>query len=178
MTVFIHAPKTGGMSVRAACDAVFYGHEPRHRISKQDFSFGFVRNPWDRMVSLFYFLTRVHPPLQPLDGQKRLRAIGFKRWLLDAVTDIGGIPVHLDPGQTLQTTSQMWWLDGCDRIGRFKNLENDLRAIGRDLGFYVRNLPHKNRSPRGNYRRYYDDETQAFVAKHFAHEIEQFGYKF
>lgn len=178
MTVFVHVPKTGGMSVRHACDVVSYEHEPCHRLAGSELSFGFVRNPWDRMVSLFYFLTRVYPNKNPHEGQKRLRSIGFKCWLLNAVPENGGFPVTLPEGQKLQTTSQMWWLDGCDRIGRFENLETDLREIGRDLGFYVRDLPHMNRSPRGNYRRYYDDETQAFVAKHFAHEIEQFGYKF
>lgn len=178
MTIFIHVPKTGGISVKHCCSVVSYGHKPHHSLSMSDPSFGFVRNPWDRTVSLFYFLTRVYPSMKPHESQKRIRAIGFRRWLLDSVPENGDFPLRLPKGKTLQTLSQMWWLDGCDRIGRFENFETDLRAIGRDLGFYVRDLPHLNRSPRGNYRRYYDDETQAFVAKHFAHEIERFGYTY
>lgn len=178
MTNFVHVPKTGGMSVIEACGFMFSRHEPRYSLPDDDAAFGFVRNPWDRMVSLFYYLTRVYPARHQIECQKQLRAVGFKRWLLDNVTENIGFSINLPEGKTLQTLSQMWWLDGCDRIGRFESLDNDLRAIGRDLGFYVRDLPHMNRSPRGNYRRYYDDETRVFVARHFEPEIDQFGYEF
>lgn len=178
MTTFVHVPKTGGISISSACGVEYHMHKPRFMIDSAAPSFGFVRNPWDRMVSLFYFLTRNYPSGLRQGLQYKLRSIGFRRWLLDNVPDNGGFCVHMPAGGTLQTISQMWWLEGCDRIGRFENLEGDLRAIGRDLGFYVRDLPHMNRSPRGNYRRYYDDETRAFVATHFAPEIEQFGYEF
>lgn len=178
MTIFVHVPKTGGTSVRSACDVMSYEHEPCHRVAMSGPSFGFVRNPWDRMISLFYFLTRGSMSRHSKEGRRYLRAIGFRRWLLDNVPENGGFQKGIPDGATMQTLSQMWWLEGCDRIGRFENLEGDLRAIGRDLGFYVRDLPHLNRSPRGNYRRYYDAETRAFVAEHFAPEIEQFGYEF
>jgi len=39
-------------------------------------------------------------------------------------------------------------------------------------------LPHDNRSDHAHYREYYNDETEAIVERHFARDIERFGYTF
>ncbi len=63
--IFIHIPKCAGVSV---CQSLFGNLGPGHLTLRQHqevldsrtfdsmFKFSFVRNPWDRLVSAFYFL--------------------------------------------------------------------------------------------------------------------------
>jgi hypothetical protein len=142
-------------------------HRPLFLIDKGDRSaFGFVRNPWDRQVSLWAFL-----------HQRKVTDLDFKTWLMETEHWANydkywpGYPCH-------QRRSQMWWLEGCDSIGRFENLENDFTNICFMHGIPIGPVPHINRSEHGPYDGYYDDETRAFVAHHFKLEIERFGYEF
>lgn len=58
--LFIHVPRTGGSSINQALRSAFdYTELPRHHTFAEmrqhrhgRFSFGFVRNPWDRCVSM------------------------------------------------------------------------------------------------------------------------------
>src|SRR5258708_2253062 len=63
--IFIHIPKPGGSSMAAA----LFGEASRHvpyfeyeqanpRKFRQFFKFAFVRNPWDRLVSTYWFLRK------------------------------------------------------------------------------------------------------------------------
>ena len=57
--IFVHNPKTGGQSVSAALVpgySVRNRHTPLYAIPREGrFAFGFVRDPWARMVSLYRF---------------------------------------------------------------------------------------------------------------------------
>ena len=64
--IFIHVPKTGGMSVRKTLftKSDLYPHltirDYQSLLSEQEvgsyYKFAFVRNPWDRLVSAYSFL--------------------------------------------------------------------------------------------------------------------------
>ncbi len=64
-----------------------------------------------------------------------------------------------------------------DFVGKVENLDEDFTYICRKIGI-DRRLEHRNKSERGDYRDYYDDETRQIVADVFARSIEAFGYKF
>ena len=168
--IFVHVPKNGGQSVERAL-GIYPKMENMHRplflVDKGDRqAFGFVRNPWDRMVSLFAF-----------NQSWDVGHGDFKAWLTkgryfgDHDENWPGHPPH-------QRRSQMWWLDGCDFIGRFENIDDDFLWACHAFGMVTGSLPHINDSNHDHYSIYYDDESRAFVAEHFAPEIERFGYKF
>jgi len=53
-----------------------------------------------------------------------------------------------------------------------------LRRSWRELLNRRPRLQHRNRSAHAEYRDYYDAASAAFVAHHFAPEIQRFGYQF
>lgn len=178
--IFVHVPKTGGQSITAALvdgakevkkHAPLYAAERRGR-----FAFGFVRNPWARMVSLYRF----HCQKMQIQGDNYSRyetiKMGFKAW---ALTD--KFYMKEDSNRNvlpLQRRPQLWWLEGADFIGRFENIEEDFARIVALAGV-VGPLPlgHINATRGGDWRDEYDEESLAFVAEHFAPDIERFGYK-
>ncbi|MCM2291260.1 sulfotransferase family protein [Allorhizobium sp. BGMRC 0089] len=193
--IFIHVPKTAGRAITkrlgGESDAV-PTHLPYHRLSDfniaSPFTFGFVRNPWDRLVSLYSFMCQ--KPLQSYESplyQQHIRDIGFKAWLLD-----DGFFMKQDEHwqceslQPMQRRSQMFWLEGCDFIGRVETINDDFIRLRKQLGlkprlaewFGLPALSRKNASKRGAYRDYYDSRSIDFVAEHFAAEIDRFGYRF
>ena len=117
MLDFIHIPKTAGVSI---CKAIGqqHGHRPRP-IKPGAFVFSCVRNPYDRAVSLYYFLRDKAPNYREaflIDGetvntfwQERIHVIRQHRF----------------------TQPQAKWLDGIkvDRLLRFENLAGEWQKM-------------------------------------------------
>jgi hypothetical protein len=125
----------------------------------QLYKFASVRNPWDRMVSLYFTPIR----------RKKWDRKAFQKMIR----------------QTLPAADYLRMTDGdkdpfgnVNRIIRFEQLEEDFRALCPDLGMRAERLPHYNRSEREHYFKYYDDELRELVAERFALEIARFGYTF
>ena len=64
-TIFVHIPKTAGSSIQEVFG--HGGHETIHHFMNHEgfgeaFKFAFVRNPWDRFISMCF-----HPKPQPQD---------------------------------------------------------------------------------------------------------------
>lgn len=137
------------------------------------FRFAFVRNPWDRMASIYRYLVE-HRPRPEIDGVSSFK--DFLRQARDGVAWIRSL-YSMKPQVDYFTTD-----DGMLRIdflGHFEHLGEDLEAIARRLGVSVQ-LPHLNQSSnhRRDYRREYDSEMIDIVADYFAEVIGHFGYDF
>jgi hypothetical protein len=63
-------------------------------------------------------------------------------------------------------------------LGKVETMQNCYDAIAKRLGIATTPLDHANRSRRGDYRDYYDQETIDGVAKIYARDLELFGYDF
>ncbi len=135
------------------------------------FKFAFVRNPWDRMVSLFLYLARLsHTPTfrQFVEGVAA-----------DGVPAVGAYNVR----GLSQANPQLDWLrrpNGrfiTDFIGRYERLREDWRFVCRQIGIQAA-VPHLNRSRRRRYRHYYDTVSRNHVARRYAEEIDLFKYAF
>lgn len=138
------------------------------------FKFTVVRNPWDLQVSSYHHLYREHPRL--LDGVP-----SFEAFLARKLDPARGREDLLDVSQELQS-DYVVDLRGnliVDYIARYERLEDDFTEICRRIGLDRPPLPRLRQAEgRTGYRDYYSAKTRALVAKHYAADLDRFGYSF
>lgn len=169
--IFIHVPRAGGVAITAALGGRLEGvplHNPRSHLQTKRFSFGFVRNPWERMVSLYRFQTM----------KRRTTAANFEEWLTEGEDWLDEDVGFRRPLEPLQRRPAWWWLEGCDVIGRFERIEEDLTDIIRSRGCIHKPLMRQNGTTGGDWRLEYNVRMIDFVAEHHATDIDRFGYAF
>lgn len=127
------------------------------------YSFTFTRNPFDRLVSEYFYLKKRLKKLSK-DIKKGLIFLSDKN-----ETGISG-------NHCMQ--QYKFINDSINYIGRLENLQQDFDTICDEIGIPQIDLPHKNKTKHKHYTEYYDDETRAIVAERYAKDIEYFGYKF
>jgi hypothetical protein len=178
--VFLHINKTGGCSIEAA---VGIPHEHRTALEKRDelgeaawlkrFTFAFVRNPWDRVVSQYHY--RVNANRTNLGGKQ----IEFNEWVKLAYGSNDGN--YYDNPKFFMP--QLDWITDqngtilVNFIGRFEHLERDFDLVCASIRVKAK-LPHLNKSNHGPYRDYFDDESREIVGIWFKKDIEYFEYAF
>jgi hypothetical protein len=199
--LFVHVPKTGGSSIDRIFDTEVpdsrrvpgrQRHAPYRRllVAEPDladyWSFGFVRNPWARMVSWWTMLGRVfqdaeaghpgaqaklrnHPEVWLVEGEYR---DDFDRFVLEGTDRLP--KVGRPQLRTLSAAGRR-----VDFVGRLETFDRDVAVVRERLGLPpVEAVPHVNRSKHGHYRDYYNDRTREHVARIFAMDVEEFGYEF
>jgi len=205
---FIHIPKTGGMS----CLHFFsYYKLITHSTIKEDsevlkkegknisdiFSFSIIRNPWDRMVSNYFFHrnrehndVRLHKKIKESELSKWItdhkkenyfwKSVSFKDWLK-----------YFDESKNLESVSiydeiikknyiDYIGIDGkiaVDYIINLHNISNEILPI-KEFAMKKVEYPHTNKSEHKDYREYYDDESIEIVEKFYKKDIEAFNFKF
>ena len=132
MLRFFHIPKTAGMSI---CNAMGIpaGHRRIMNPKPNDFIFSCVRNPYDRAVSLFYYLTDNCPPYAKQFMAEGETVNSF--WTEKAS--------HIRP--ITFTQLQKAWLQDIERIDkliRFETLAEDWAEMQQT--FNLPALEHKN----------------------------------
>jgi len=137
------------------------------------FKFTCVRNPWDRMVSHFFFK-------QAKRGCNGFDAAAFRRFI-----------EKRRPATHYLCPDACWRRLGAGRLWRaaaafreldfflrFERLNEDFRALCDRLRIPFEPLPVRNRSSHAHYSRYYDATTRRAVQRRFRDEIEYFGFRF
>lgn len=183
--IFIHVPKTGGTSVAEALSSawadaedgsewmtsnpMFRAHvtakEMQQRIVWDQYqSFAFVRNPWDRMVSIWnqiaynnqsypFHTFVVHPPNF---------AAAFLRPQTDYLYNgVGGRLV--------------------DYVGRYETLNKDFELVQQIWHGWPSTCPslsYLNKHDHLPYQEYYTPLLQDIVAQRFASDVNMFDYEF
>ena len=181
--IFTHIPKTGGVSLCSHFRSKSKGH---HRTSDQIqicadegvdadeyFKFSFVRNPWDRFVSAYSYLSKGGNNA----SDRRIRDEFIKPF--DSFSEfVHG--VDMEPlMQQVHFRPQSYWLDReVDFVGRFENYEPDLQRVCEKIDYPFKGLPHKNKSKHKPYWEYYDDASVDAVGRQYAKDVETFGYDF
>lgn len=184
---FIHITKTAGTSIDQALQhagADGLKHETVSEVVarigidafKSYYSFCVVRNPWDRLVSLYHDRR-----------QNKLRIpkfVTFEQWLLEmppaekmdrSETEMAW---YSDP-RCIQ--SNLFWISHDDKVQvdhiiRFESLHESWDEFRGQFGLPV--LPHLYKSKRGDYREYYSPELCDLVEARYKEDIQHFGYKF
>lgn len=185
--IFIHVPKTGGITLRRELPWLVtptdWGHCTAEQIRRQigpalfaaAYKVAFIRNPLARMVSLYHHfkqLPLIHEWYEP------------NRWLADKIRSYpdfetfvrnyksDGLQVyyHLYPQMDYLTVAGEV---AVDFIGRTETLQADAVLLGQHLGQSVGQLPELNRSVHAPWEQYYTPETAAIITDDYAE-----GFKF
>lgn len=218
--VFIHIPKTAGTSINhflriitknEAVENMKTHVHARHVIQHlenqeenwQDyFFFSFVRNPFERLHSLYHFVqTR---------WSDKFKEVSFNQWLEqnEEVYEGRQTPPNETPVPNTRKP-QLDWLTlhptkfDCQilpqiipsYIGRYENLEKDLELLltiidsrrkyiadinqGEITAQIKSNLPRlQNYNRDKDYKKYYSDEGRRWVEKYFEVDLDYFSYEF
>lgn len=172
----IHIQKTGGTSVRVALGIDRTPHETAFQIRDaigqeawdEAFTFTFVRNPFDRLVSNYFHRKR----REKLYG---CRDFGeFARGII-----IGNAPWHTDD-PTMAMPYSEWWDDTCrpKYIARFEHLEAEYRLICRSIGMEAPPLPHHLKTEHKPYQEYYTADLREKVGSYYGKDLADYGYTF
>lgn len=174
--IFIQVPKTGSTSIRH-----LLGQPPKPHLNacqieqniaaekfENYFKFGFVRNPWDRAVSLY-------ERKEGLQLKNKMSFDEFVEWLkFSSATCLHPLPHRYQLDWFLNQNGDVI----VDFIGRFEQLQKDWGFVSKRIGL-SHQLPHLNKNcQRSHYSRYFNKKTRQIIADRFAVDIEYFGYEF
>ncbi len=188
--LFVHIPKTAGSSIY---DLVFdggkgLGHMPyawyesiAPGCCKEYFSFSFVRNPWDRVVSAYHFVLAGGAPRR--DGPMAKEFSRFKNfddfvvnWLNDETINSN---LHFVPQYKFLVNGDGEL--GPDFVGRYESLNDHMQHICRAVKIspsQVFSIKTINKSSRGDYQNYYTDRSAEVVMNLYRQDAELFEYSF
>jgi sulfotransferase famil protein len=154
------------------------------------FSFAFVRNPWDRLVSCYrdkirgevdgYTYFTIRPGVA--NCLARFEAFVPGMSFADFVVAVASIrdedaDGHFRSQHTFVTSKE--GKIGVDFLGRFERLIEDFRFIQERIGLPRDELPWLQKArTAARYTDFYNNETRQITAERFRQDIEMFGYEF
>jgi len=195
--IFVHIPKTAGNSITKALSEVdnvpnkkrkkspkiakhAKAFEVRYLLGEdiwEDyFTFSFVRNPWDLMVSSYKWwrqkaanrvkrYANVARKIQSMDFQEFVNS-KYGKYMINE--RYGNFFDWLSNGEEIMV----------DFVGKVENINEDWAKICEINNLDHIEMPHENKTDRVSYRDYYNDETRQMVAKRFQKSIKYFDYSF
>ncbi|MCW8930257.1 MAG: sulfotransferase family protein [Gammaproteobacteria bacterium] len=187
-SIFIHIPKCAGVSIsKALYGNLAGGHttleeylvtfEPRNVLNY--FKFTIVRNPWDRLVSAYFFLKQGGFGKEDKEwfDSELVQYRDFEDFVINWVNKINIWKWnHFKPQyhymQDKRNKIQL------NFIGLFENIEDDFSFISNHLGLKECELYFSNESSHSNYMDYYNETTKSIVAKVYEKDIHLLGYQF
>jgi len=186
--IFFHGFKTAGVSIRISLQDLIHKdefwhannqHAPATRqlghYGKEIFNnylkFSVVRNPWDRMVSAyFYFRSRdIETANRQYKNVKYCQEHTFPEFVF--FHKVLSSTNLLSVNRKLVT----------DYIIKFENLDNDFNDLCKRLNIPKTNLKHITHNtsrPRGHYSTFYDTKTMEEIKKFYKKDIKNFVYTF
>lgn len=166
-------------------------------IYKDYFKFCFVRNPWDKMVSMWRYMER-HTFLSYVNsksftgfarrkysfwdknsGSNLNEYVEINKLIPDKLTFDAFLLYIFDSEMKVIFESGSSFSKNADFIGKYENLKNDFDFICDKLKLPRTNLDVANKSDRNkDYRVYYNNRTRDLVGDAFSEDIINFNYSF
>ena len=188
--IFLHIPKCAGSSL----NQVFlqYGDDPEFNFSHPTFqqycdkhkqSIDYtkiisIRNPWDRLVSTFYYLKDGgNGYFYDIELKKifNIYETNFKDWVVHFLKKALELDLRINHFKPISFYISK---KDIDCVIRTESIQEDFNIVCDKIGIPRQELININKSKHKHYSEYYDDETRAIVAELYAKDIEYFGYKF
>lgn len=133
----------------------------------ESFKFTFVRDPYTRMVSLFYYLQGVKHNHGDLKS--------FCKKIQKGVDPIG---LYNRKGLSQCNPQYHWIFPEMNYIGKTENIDKDFKEICSYLDIeYPGKLPKHRHKGIKNYDKYYDRETRDIVNSIYDKDFKDFDYK-
>lgn len=187
--IFVHIPKCAGISVVKSLFGDFdcghtnlrryqimFGPEEFHRY----FKFTIVRNPFDRLVSAFFFMKKggINAGDKSWADRKFARYDNFESFVKGWVNRRNVMrALHFRPQSEFIRAAN--GRPGLDFIGYLENIQADFTHIADKLKVKTSLIEtNRNAAREKDYRQYYTDETRAIVAEVFAEDLKLLGYTF
>ena len=191
--VFAHVPKTGGNSIRNVVlgkryEGPWFGDQLPDDWQTL-FKFGFVRNPYDRVVSawkMFCEGTADEAWNLPEGCALDLTLSDVLRLGLDETAPFGHPRYNqVKPDAMIRLknhiipqTHAYHGLSHMDFIGRFEALQTDFDYVAQKLSIDKIELPKTNWTRHSHYREYFDERSRSLAEQLYRDDLESFGYKF
>ena len=157
---------------------------PPRRFDKY-WSFAFVRNPWDRLVSCYSEKIRSDgDPENFINGVSRVltsfgvfeAGMSFERFAraVAQIPDEEAEPHFLSQHKFIVNREGNLIIDF---LGRFETIDQDFDVVRQRIRAPVE-LPHLLRSQRGHYRDYYSTDLAHIIGERYGEDIARFRYTF
>ena len=196
--VYVHPPKTGGWSIIDLWGSKSpipeeegkYEFLPVHHSMRfyksynfnldNYFIFATTRNPWDRIVSAYFWLK--HSGGGRLPNNKQGKKCSFEEYV-DWLTLNRISMFHHKCNRNWSHPNPVWnWITienqvAVDYFCNIHTFKEDFQFVLDTLNV-KRKLPHSNKSNHDDYRKYYTDKLAEKVEFVFKKDIEYFKYKF
>ena len=191
--LFLHIPKTAGSSITASqlkLDKVIHPihqhgawREIKELLTEDYYKIAFVRNPWDRFVSLYFYFFNMKPDHFAYQyDHTTVKNIQRFKTFEDFCLNFGDFD-RQQPFKKFHFFNQNLWTHNngecfLDFLGCFENLNSDLDRLASILNIEIKKIPHLNASAHENYKKYYNDKTMNIVANLYERDISLFNYSF
>ena len=155
----------------------------QYLIGKEEFSrctsFTTVRNPWARLVSIYFFTHKDNEPSaaekSKSGAKRRFHNREFepwirRRWLRHKL----GLAPKSQLSMLVDKDSQLL----VDHIGRLEEIQQTLDWVSEDRNLQKIEAPHVNGTRQGHYAQFYTPDTRDMVAEMCQEDIEYFNYSF
>ncbi|MGF1457377.1 MAG: sulfotransferase family 2 domain-containing protein [Alphaproteobacteria bacterium] len=183
--IFVHVPKCAGTSITRQVTIAHWHRSAQYyrwadpALFERAYTFGFVRNPHDRFVSAFHYLTSE-------DASARDKR--FAAGALGAFKDFRAFAAALDTKGVrdralgwLHFLPQTYFLCDAagrvlvDYVGRTERFADDIDAINGATTLALENQRHRH-VPREPFADFYTPATARLIADLYADDFERFGY--
>jgi len=208
-SIFVQVPKTGSSSIlKIICQlenipwewrkSQFERPSPHEWYSKKYstyFKFAFVRNPFDRLVSVYLEKVCKDPSL--IARNPGLQTIFTKEGLFKQYLSIEGMYPHMpfksfvaiiskisDEKAERHLRSQNKFICSetgeifVDFVGRFENFEKEIASLMHQMNVTSYSIPHLLKSDRKHYSSYYDSSSVALVKERYKGDLKLFSYQY
>jgi hypothetical protein len=189
--VYVHIPKTGGTSVENALrNRVLVRNGGSEHVTLSEYEgamepiryreylkFSVVRNPWDRVLSTFAWLSQGGNG--SAGANRKAQEVGrdftafCRRVLRDGEYSELLAPNVLGQAEWLKDSSGTL---GVDFIAKLETIAEDYARLREVLGLRKRTLPHTRRSQHGGAPEIYTRETAEIVLQRYRPDVEAFDY--
>jgi len=188
--IFVHIPKCAGSSINQQLKLKsigFSGHAPascHDEFLGEYFSFAFVRNPYDRIVSAYKYFRKLKEGHRWYKRNKIIADAACQMDFSEFINHIGDFQKLMkreegsfESGIHFQPFS--YFLDRrLEYIGRFEDIQHDYFNIRSRLGLSITKLPKTNSTDNKNYRQLYIEDAQTLVYNVYKEDIEKYNYQF